>query len=658
MITYYDTIENDNIFKLHFQKMGKKLQVNKEGLAFDIETSTIIERDKKDKIIKANSYMYIATFGIGEQTISCRTWEEVAEIIDKLKAINDLDDTKKLIIWVANLSFEFQFMRKWIEFDRVVAKTKRYILLAASGPVEFRDALAVSGGNLDYLAKNFTSRKKMIGDLDYKKLRNSWTKLTPEEQKYIEEDVLILTDFHKYILKHFKRIPLTKTGIVRHDVKQEFFKLTKGFAKDVLQDIGSKQPVEHQYHEWFKWLFRGGYVHGHLKYINRVLNNIMIVDKKSSYPYQLLTKKYPIGHFKAAEHNYKYYDNIPDMCYYGIFEFYNIKSKDGISLESEHKVIKSDNTIVDNGRILKADYIKVMLTDIDLQNYHKIYNWERMECLELQVCECGLLPEYIRNVIKRYFKIKENTPKDTPEYSNNKANLNSIYGMMVTRLLEFDYEINEAGELEEVSADEYWDQVKGSVLLPQWGIWCTAHARQDLINLTVKLQECAYNDTDSCECVDSADNRLYIDLLNNSIRENNRRLLKEDYLLELGTWEIEAVTKRFKTLGAKRYIWENDEKINVTIAGLPKNALIKYCEDLNADIFDIFHNGLLLDIECADKLTSVYHDEPTHDYINGELMEERSSVSLVEIPFKMTIAEVYLHLIDEWQEHLKKREGR
>ena len=44
-----------------------------------------------------------------------RTWEEYFNFIDKLQKVGDVSSKKNLIIWVHNLSFEFQFIRKMVE---------------------------------------------------------------------------------------------------------------------------------------------------------------------------------------------------------------------------------------------------------------------------------------------------------------------------------------------------------------------------------------------------------------------------------------------------------------------------------------------------------------------------------------------------------------
>ena len=96
-------------------------------------------------------------------------------------------------MWVANLSFEFQFIRKWLHVTRLFAKEARQPLLVEhNGWLQFREALSISGGNLEQLAKDYCTTQKLVGDLDYSKIRHSTTPLTQEELNYCIHDVLII----------------------------------------------------------------------------------------------------------------------------------------------------------------------------------------------------------------------------------------------------------------------------------------------------------------------------------------------------------------------------------------------------------------------------------------------------------------------------------
>ena len=79
---------------------------------------------------------------------------------------------------------------------------------------------------------------------------------------------------------------------------------------------------------------------------------------------------------------------------------------------------------------------------------------------------------------------------------------------------------------------------------------------------------------------------------------------------ELGLFEHEGVYERFKTLGAKKYAYEEDGKVHITVAGVPKSAAVclKSLED--------FKKGLRFPYQWKDekgvnrgKLAMYYDDE-------------------------------------------------
>ena len=88
---------------------------------FDIETtsffrSTGIKDDDKTAI------MYVWTFGIFGAVIIGRTWEEFIQMLDLLSMELNLNKDKRLLIYCHNLSFEFEFIRKWLKWEKARLK--------------------------------------------------------------------------------------------------------------------------------------------------------------------------------------------------------------------------------------------------------------------------------------------------------------------------------------------------------------------------------------------------------------------------------------------------------------------------------------------------------------------------------------------------------
>ena len=51
------------------------------------------------------------------------------ELLELLKQYLELSELKRIIIWVANLSFEFAFFRKWVNVTHIFAKEMQKPLL-------------------------------------------------------------------------------------------------------------------------------------------------------------------------------------------------------------------------------------------------------------------------------------------------------------------------------------------------------------------------------------------------------------------------------------------------------------------------------------------------------------------------------------------------
>lgn len=664
MLVPYSRLKNNNsIFTLNFkrQKGKRKKYINETGVGFDIETTTIKKIYKKE--IHPFSYMYIATFAIGSINVYCTSWVEVVELLHQLIKVNKLGKDKKLIIWVGNLSFEFQFIRKYIDITNIIARSKRNVIMfEVEESIIFQDALAISGGNLAYLASKYTKTQKLVGDLDYNILRTykDIEHLTTTEKQYIINDVQILVEFHKYIIDNFDKIPLTKTSIVRNVLKDNFKKSHDYFKQQEYKEAITRMFPKSLdvYQSIMCYLFRGGYVHANYKYANKILNDILFFDEKSAYPYTMLFKYIPNTPFNEIKISKK---ELPEFlkkyCCILDISFTNIKAKTTHSIESINKAIEHEEAFIDNGRIQQAKHLRVLLTELDFDIYTKYYTWENFKINSIQVAGRGELPKFIKDTIISFFEIKENTPKDTPEYTQNKANLNSIYGCMVTRLLEYDYKVVD-GEVIEVPAKDYTEQIKNKILSPFWGIWCTSHARYLLLDASHQLDQVAYNDTDSIECKDTLENRKFIDNYNKSLQKANLEKYHNKLLEKLGTFELEKKAENFKTLGAKRYIYTSSGKDFTTIAGLPKTALSDFCNENDIDIYEMFSPEMILDIDISMKHTATYNDTAHSDVINGVEMYEESSVSIIDIPFKLSVSEYYLYLIENYVEENKKLEGR
>lgn len=620
--------------------------------AFDIETTTLYDTK--------TSFMYIWQFQINDITIIGRTMNEFIDLLTELKS-KLATPSARLIVWVANLGFEFQFIRNYFTISELFAKKKREPLkFLLNDFFEFRDALAISGGSLSQLAKDYTTTQKLVGDLDYTILRSHKTQLTDNELAYCVNDVVILKEFSEYIWSKYIEpegyIPLTKTGILRREVNQKAkeWSKQKGISfKHLHEYVASLYPSnEEQYTFYMEYLFRGGFTHANNYYVGDTIKGHMLgIDFTSSYPASMLQDYYPITPFKKVDYEPKY---LTTKCCILFVVFTNIKAKTSHTIESSNKIIQAKEPIYDNGRLYSAKGIYVCLTELDLASYKEFYEWDSMKVTNMYISDRGLLPTYLLDVLVEYYERKDNLKRSglskSPEYALTKAMVNSAYGLTVTRLTFSDVEYSNGEWNLNRSDKSYQDQITNQVLSCFWGIWVTAHSRRkELKTLRLLNKHVAYSDTDSHKLV-GFDCLYMIREYNNSIRRKNHRLCNyygydKSVLLDIGTFDIEGLIYQFKTLGAKRYIYTDADGLHQTISGLYKTALAEYSEHLDIDAFDIFNDNMYIPSEYTHKLASTYNDMPTDAYICGDYMHALSSVALIPTDFTLRLANDYVQLL-------------
>lgn len=636
---------------------------------FDIETTNLIDDNKRAYMYHAQMSVFSWERGV---VYMARTWEAVKKLFEAFQRFYKLTDTCRVVQWIANAGFEFQYMRRrfsWSESDGdFFAKEKRQpLLFTLADGLEFRECLSISGGSLAQLCKDFTTTQKAAGDLDYKILRSTSTPLNDTERGYCINDVVPLAEWGAYVfetwVKPYGSIPMTKTGLLRSEVKRRCKELTKGRAKEWKQLLLSAQPPLSTYQKWREYLFRGGYVHGNAYYTGKTWPDVDMYDITSSYPARMNLSRFP-GKFKPllkpiTEALLDRMANDESKAFYVLVKFYGVKSVYAHSIESTSKCINLSGAVIDNGRVHECDFMEVMLTDCDWLIYRRFYTWERSEI------ECGewsntmKLPPYLLGPINEAYKekseLKAEGLNDTPEYAIKKSTVNAGFGLTVTRIVTDSWLYTDDWKKID-DAKTYEEEVKRLVLLPQWGIWISATARWSLLSVVADIEEACgnphgvviYNDTDSIKCLHDDRIRPIIDAYNARIAEQLKEAgLTDPAFHDLGMYDFEGVAQKFRELGAKRYLAEVYDKkagdwvTKATVAGLPK-MVVKELYKKNIDPWEAFSiEGLELDTDTSLKKTHAWRDERTVDYINGERMEELSSVAIYEIPFNLALSDDY-----------------
>ena len=670
----YTYIPYENLDLNRLKLSGERFRFGylKIGCAFDIETTSFYSK-KYDKDLAC---MYIWQLSLNKDTIIGRTWDEFIDVIEQLNFFAS-DHDGVILCLIQNLSFEFQFIKSLFNWNKnkegypdIFAKDDRTILYAKYKNIEFRDTLALTGMSLSRYQKNYNlDVGKLSGDLDYTLYRHNKTNVTNRELAYCINDVQVLSDFfYKYLfptyIKPGIKIPLTSTGIVRADIKQEFMEIPKEERRKLQRRINNAQPTEAVYTLWRNYLFRGGLVHASTIACNYLWENSFgSLDLKSAHPGQMLAKKFP---WKYNRRNKSLFPEIleqartGDYGFFGVFIFHNIRASGFHSLESKNKIIEaSPDAVYENGRLVFATTIKVCLIEQDFFNYEDLYEWTSYEVRVIYQAKLDYLPDYVRKVVCKYFVLKETLPKDSVEYGLAKRKLNGIFGMAATSLPEREVIFNPDTNEMELSANSrsYEELTRYLIMLPQWAIQIAAYTRRDIVK-SIKACEfdSMYYDTDSNKIMNYEKHKDWFDNFNAERRELNLKANTYDYdkkyFERIGGFELEYIGTRFKVLGAKRYLVEHDGEVQVTVAGMVKGSLEKYCAKNNLDIWEMFTDDLRLPAGDSEKKTTVYYDHAFTDVLtdyegNTQAVHEGSCVAIIDIPFTMSMEEDFINRIEQ-----------
>lgn len=276
-----------------FIKSNKGISYMNVPVAFDIETTSFYDANKN----KA-SIMYAWVFGINGLCVIGRTWDEFKLVLKRVTEFYDLRDNKRIVCFVHNLAFEFQYLSKQFEWSNVFATDERKPVYAVTGGIEFRCSYILSGYSLDMVGKNLVKYKinKMVGDLDYSLIRHSKTPLSDKELGYILNDALVLMSYVAELLDEYgdlHKIPLTQTGFVRKYVRCEClyggFKSHKKNASTKVyrkyRDLMSTCLIpSYPSYLQMKANYTGGFTHCNALYNGVVIEDVTSFDFSSSYP--------------------------------------------------------------------------------------------------------------------------------------------------------------------------------------------------------------------------------------------------------------------------------------------------------------------------------------------------------------------------------------
>lgn len=651
--------------------------------AFDIETtSTIIDGSKY-------AFMYVWMLGINGYCVVGRCWDDLIWCLNRISKYLNLGNNVFLPIYVHNLSYEFQFIKDRFEWVKVFALEKRKVNYCRTKTgIEFRCSYQLSGYSLSNIGKNLQKYnvEKLTGDLDYTKVRTYKTTLTKKELGYCIHDVLVVMAYIQECIEQengIQNIPMTKTGYVRRYVKRECLGTSKHRNEQYRNFIHNLTLTADEYKQ-LRRAFQGGFTHANAMHSNVILQDVESYDFTSSYPAVMLTEKFPMSKGQIVELKSKedFERNLELYCCLFDVTFINIRSKELFEdYISRSHCINVKGEVLNNGRIVEAETLTTTITEQDYMIIKRMYKWDDMLVGNFRRYKKGYLPRNFVDAILKLYEDKtqlKDVEGSEAEYMFAKANLNSLYGMTVTDIVrdEITYEDREwhKNEPDLSKAIKKYNNSRARFMFYPWGVWVTAYARVNLWTGIIAVQnDYVYSDTDSIKILNGNKHRDYIrrynDMINYKINKAmtyykfpiNRTRPKtiKGVSKPIGVWDYEGHYIKFKTLGAKRYIWMDDKKrMQMTVAGLSKSIGLKYLQFVdvsNKTIFDKFCTDMYIPKKWTGKMIHTYIDEPTKaivvDY-QGNIAEcsELSSLYMEDADYTLSISEQYANFLLNIQE--------
>ena len=415
--------------------------------------------------------------------------------------------------------------------------------------VTIYDSLKILNFSVDKIAKAFDLPIRKL-ELDYTKYREVGHILTPEEVDYIRNDVEIMARALDFMFKE----KLTKMTI-GSDALTYYKEMNKNFNKyfpilpyEIDMDIRKS--------------YKGGFTYLNDCYKEKETGRGLVLDVNSLYPSVMTGEYLPFGdpiYFLG-----KYEEDPLYKLYIQTFTC-SFELKEG---KIPCIQIKNNLAFVPNEYVKSSDgdLVTLTLTNVDLKLFFENYNvkdityhsgW-KFKALK------GLFTNYINYWTEK--KINAKKEGNNVLYLISKLMLNSLYGKFGLNPnvgSKYPY-LNEEGV---VKYGNYPMEIRDSIYIPV-ASFITSYARNKTIRTSQAIKDYTiknygidyyiYSDTDSIHLLDMKEEELksFVEI--------------DDY--KLGAWKMESTFVRGKYIRQKCYIeLGEDDKLNVVVAGLPKN---------------------------------------------------------------------------------------
>lgn len=641
-------------------------------VALDTETSH--NHDEENPV----GWVYQWAFKFGGEVVIGRRPSELITALERIKESLEISKSKKLVIYVHNLSYDITYLHAWLTnaFGKskiLAVKPHKFITFEVGGFL-FKCSYKLSNKKLSTWADDLgTTHKKLEEEKAYyDEIHYQDEELSAENWAYQIEDVETLYEcIEKQNAAYGDTIltmPLTSTGYVRRDAKRNYKKDRRNRKRFLNTALTPESYAA------CRGEFGGGLVHGDRFRAGKTIRPgkgeyIRHGDFRSHYPSQQRCRKFPVGRFvRYGEHLdvKKLRELVEKYCVLMKVTFDGVKLRDGeiFPIISASKAFKGRleklDIVEDNGRAIDVTgKFSLWLTELDFDLIVRQYEIGTYDVTEAWIAAKGYMPKYMRDTVDEYFLaktkwknlVKEEKDKETPdlerliylnlELMKSKNGLNGIYGMTATDIVRVIYEMNDAGEWSEKvpdvgeALDKYYKS-ENSFNRYQLGIYTTSWARHELLEYAYIIQRAGgkplYVDTDSIFYVSN-------DAVEKAIQDENAR--RQAHAEAIGAYidyegkrvyydsfddEGENITA-FRFLHAKCYAYETTDKkgktaLHCTIAGVTEyeDATHAFSRVDELGSIDELKKGKTF-VRCGGTKSRYVEMEPTEVMIDGHLTE-------------------------------------
>ena len=423
-------------------------------------------------------------------------------------------------------------------------KSKKHV-----NKVTFQDSLKILNFSVDKIAKAFKLEINKL-EIDYHEKREVGHVLTEHEVNYLKNDVEIMAR----ALKRMFDQNLTKMTIGSNALAS-YKDMNKGFKKYF--------PIlPYELDKDIRKSYKGGFTYLNPKYKDKEVGYGTVYDVNSLYPSVMYNDRLPFGEPIFFDGEYMF-DRLYPLYIQSLTCSFKVKKGKIPTIQVKNSLAFMPNEYIESS---DDDLVTLTLTSVDLELFFDHY--EVKDLTFHNGWKFKAIKGLFRGYIDKWTEAKISAKKEGNNslYLIAKLMLNSLYGKFGLNpdvRSKYPY-LSDVGIVKYKMGDK---EIREPIYIPV-ASFITSYARRKTIETSQLIRDFSlekygedyyiYSDTDSIHCLIEDPNDL-------------KDIIEIDEF-KLGAWDHENNFTKAKFIRQKCYIEqiEGQEKLSVTVAGLPK----------------------------------------------------------------------------------------